>query len=119
MRRAALIWLLIVAFFGGTLLLPATPSYAWRHGGGRVFIGVGIGPAFWWGPPFPYPYYWYPPPYYPYPPPVIVQQPQVYVQQAPPPAPRWDWYYCKSAGEYYPQIQNCPEPWIRVPPRSP
>ena len=42
MRRAALIWLLIVAFFGGTLLLPATPSYAWRHGGGRVFIGTGV-----------------------------------------------------------------------------
>ena len=116
MKRPALIWLLIVGMFVGMLLLPATPSYAWRHGGGRVFVGVGIGPGFWWGPP--YPYYWYPPPYY-YPPPVIVQQPQVYVEQAPAPAPPGDWYYCKSAGGYYPQIQNCPEPWIRVPARSP
>jgi len=116
MKRPALIWLLIVGMFIGVLLFPAAPSYAWRHGGGRVFIGVGVGPAFWWGPP--YPYYWYPPPYY-YPPPVVVPQPQVYVEQAPAPAPPGDWYYCKSAGGYYPQIQNCPEPWIRVPARSP
>src|SRR5215831_18518181 len=116
MRRPVLICLWLVVLFGGMLLLPATPSYAGHHGGGRVFIGVGVGPGFWWGPP--YPYYWYPPPYY-YPPPVVVQQPQVYVQQAPSPAPPSDWYYYKSAGEYYPQIQNCPEPWIRVSPRSP
>ena len=116
MRRPALIWRLILVLFGGMLLLPATPSHAGHQGGGRVFIGVGVEPGFWWGPP--YPYYWYPPPYY-YLPPVVVQPPQVYVQQAPPPAPPSDWYYCKSAGEYYPQTQNCPEPWIRVPPRSP
>ena len=116
MKRPTLIWLLIVGMFVGILLFPAAPSDAWRHGGGRVFIGVGVGPAFWWGPP--YPYYWYPPPYY-YPPPVVVPQSQVYVEQAPAPAPPGDWYYCKSAGGYYPQIPNCPEPWIRVPARSP
>jgi hypothetical protein len=117
MRRPALIWLLIAGLFVGMLLVPAAPSYAWRHDGGRVFVGVGVGPGFWWGPPWwgpPYPYYWYPPYYYPPP-----QQPQVYVQQVPAPAPPGDWYYCKSAGEYYPQVQNCPEPWIQVPTRSP
>src|SRR5262249_56911467 len=96
--------------------LPAVRGYGGRQGGGRVFIGVVAGPGFWWGPP--YPYYWYPPPYY-YPPAVVAPQPQVYVEQAPAPAPPGDWYYCKSAGGYYPQIQNCPEPWIRVPARSP
>src|SRR5881296_4638045 len=116
MKNRALAWLLVVVLAVGFLVLPVTPSYAWSHGYGRVFIGVGVGPGFWWGPP--YPYYWYPPPYYP---PVIVQsQPQVYVQQAPAPpsAPPGDWYYCQSAGGYYPPVQNCPEPWMRVPPRN-
>jgi uncharacterized protein DUF3300 len=28
------------------------------------------------------------------------------------------WYYCASAGTYYPTAPTCPEPWIKVPPRS-
>ena len=28
------------------------------------------------------------------------------------------WYYCPSAGAYYPTVPACPEPWIKVPPRS-
>ena len=115
MKSRALIGLLVVGLVVGFLVVPVSPAYAWSHGHGRVFIGVG--PGFWWGPP--YPYYWYPPPYYP---PVVVQpQPQVYVQQAPAPpsAPPGDWYYCQSAGDYYPQVQSCPEPWVRVPPRNP
>ncbi len=28
------------------------------------------------------------------------------------------WYYCGSAGAYYPTAPSCPEPWIKVPPRS-
>ena len=113
MKSRALIGLLVVGLVVGFVVVPASPAYAWSHGHGRVFIGVGRG--FWWGPP--YPYYWYPPPYYP---PVVVQ-PQVYVQQAPAPpsAPPGDWYYCQSAGDYYPQVQSCPEPWVRVPPRNP
>lgn len=114
MKNRALVWLLVVGLAVGFLVLPVTPSYAWSHGHGRVFIGVG--PGFWWGPP--YPYYWYPPPYYP----SVIEppQPQVYVQQAPAPpsAPPGDWYYCQSAGGYYPQVQSCPEPWVRVPPRN-
>ena len=27
------------------------------------------------------------------------------------------WYYWQQAGAYYPQVQQCPVGWIRVPPR--
>jgi len=129
-RKAAAVLLLAVAL----LLIPAVPSDAWGHAGhghpgfrhaqpgfrSRVFIGVG--PAFWWGPPYPYwwyyPYSWYYPPYYVYPsPPVVVQEPPVYVQPSPAP-PQSYWYYCPSAAAYYPSVQTCPEAWIKVPPRS-
>ena len=33
-----------------------------------------------------------------------------------PPEPSW--YYCPSARAYYPTAPACPEPWIKVPPRS-
>ena len=116
MRRPAWIWFLVVGLVVGLLVLPAAPGYAWRHyGRGAVFIGAG--PAFWWGPP--YPYYSYPPYYYP-PAQVIVEEPPIYVQQAPtPPAPPVYWYYCPSGQGYYPQVQTCPEPWVKVPPRAP
>ncbi len=113
MRRPVWIWLLVVGLVVGLVVLPTAQSMAWsQHGGGRVFIGVG--PAFWWGPP--YPWYGYPPYYYP-PAQVIVEQPQMYIQQAPAPAAYW--YYCQSAQGYYPQVQSCPEPWLPVPPRNP
>jgi hypothetical protein len=28
------------------------------------------------------------------------------------------WYYCSSAGAYYPTVPTCPEPWTKVPPRT-
>jgi hypothetical protein len=117
MKRPAVIRLLIVGLVAAFLVVPAAPSDAQHHGRGGVFIGVG--PGFWWG--APYPYYWYPPPYYYPPAQIVVEQPQVYVQQAPapPPAPPTDWYYCQSAEGYYPQVQSCPEPWVRVPARNP
>jgi len=126
MKGSALRWLLIVGLAVGGLVFPAAPGYAQHHGHGRVGVFIGVGPAFWWGPPYPYwwgapyPYYWYPPPYY-YPPAGLMEQPQVYVQQAPapPPAPPAYWYYCASAQMYYPQVQSCPEPWVQVPPRNP
>jgi hypothetical protein len=75
MRRPAWIWLLVVGLVVGLLVLPAAPGYAWHYReGGAVFIGVG--PAFWWGPP--YLYYSYPPYYYP-PAQVIVEEPRVKV----------------------------------------
>jgi hypothetical protein len=123
MKRIASASLIAMAL----LLLLATPSLAWSrghfHGGTRVFVGVG--PAFWWGPP--YPYYYYPPPYYYYPPPpAVVQEPPVYVQQepsttAPPtatPAQQGYWYFCPNSREYYPQVSSCSEAWIKVPPRQ-
>jgi hypothetical protein len=53
------------------------------------------------------------------------QEPPVYVERnpAPRPAPQdatappsW-WYYCESAGAYYPDVQSCPEPWRKVAPQ--
>jgi hypothetical protein len=120
MRKLATASLLAVAL----LLVFAAPSLAWSrghghfHGGGRVFIGVG--PAFWWG--YPYPYYYYPPPYYYTPPPVVVQEPPVYVQQGAPAAPpatqQSFWYYCPNSQDYYPNVPTCSEAWIKVPPRQ-
>ena len=105
------------------LLLMAIPNYAWS-GGTRVFVGVGVAPV-WWG----YPYWYYPPPpYYVYgPPTVLVQQSPVYVEQQPalpsPPAgsappPQEFWYYCHPTGAYYPNVQTCADPWIKVPVRT-
>jgi hypothetical protein len=124
MKKLAAVGLLAVA----VIVLGAVPSEArrgggfhGRHGGfhghgphARVFVG--IGPAFWWGPP--YPWWYYPPPYYVYsPPPVIVQEPPVYIE-GPQASPSY-WYYCPSAKAYYPTVQTCPETWIKVPPRAP
>ena len=44
--------------------------------------------------------------YYTYPPPVYAPAP-----------PSAYWYYCRSAGAYYPTVPSCPEPWVPVPPR--
>jgi len=41
--------------------------------------------------------------YYPY-------YPAAYGYQAPA-----YWYYCPTAGAYYPNVQNCPEAWVPVP----
>ena len=91
-----------------------------RPVGHRVIIGIGP----WWWEPYPwgpYPYSWYyPPPYYAYPPPVVVEEPSVYIEQRPaspasPPAERY-WYYCQSAGAYYPSVPTCAGEWIKVAP---
>src|ERR1700752_3723451 len=131
MKKLAVVSLVAVVL----LLATAAPSLAWRgghwHGGGtRVFVGVGVGP-YWGGYPYwAYPYYYCPPPYYSYgPPTVVVQQPPTYIQQdvqvspAPAPtqsapAPKAYWYYCSSSKAYYPSVQSCAEPWVKVPPRT-
>ena len=104
------------------------------HGGhghvhGRVVVGVSPWWGWGWGWPYPYggyygpPYAYYPPPY-PYPAPVVAQEQQTYAQTAPEPAPaapqqpKAYWYYCASAGAYYPTAPTCPEVWIKVPPRT-
>ncbi|MGH7392841.1 MAG: hypothetical protein ACREM3_25815 [Candidatus Rokuibacteriota bacterium] len=126
------------------VVIATAPSLAWadrggrrhgvhRHGGhghrhfhgfrhthgfrSRVFIGVGPGFVY---PYYYYPYY-YPPAYYSYtPPPVVVQEPPVYIQQPAQPAPSQPeayWYYCPGSRAYYPSVQTCAEPWVKVPPR--
>lgn len=36
----------------------------------------------------------------------------------PPPPDSGNWYYCNSAGQYYPYVRGCPEGWQAVmPPR--
>ncbi len=89
-------------------------GYYGGHGGwyGGVIIGTP-----WWSPWYPYPYGYYPPPYVSRP--LVVEQPSVYVEQTPPGARTSDgyWYYCKSAGAYYPSVSDCAEDWIKVPPQ--
>jgi hypothetical protein len=99
-----------------------------HHGGTSVVIGVspsfGWGGPFWYGRPYAYyPYaYAYPYPYGYYPSPVVVAPPveqPVYVERTPAPAQQSAyWYYCESEEGYYPDVETCPEPWVRVPPRS-
>jgi len=128
-------WWLATPLVVALLLLTAVPSHAWSrghhwHGGPRVFVGFGVGP--YWGYSY-YPYWYYPPPpYYVYAPPptVVVQQPPVYVEQqatvtpappvgvAPSAQQQQFWYYCQPSGAYYPNVQTCAEPWVRVPARA-
>lgn len=93
--------------------------YGGYHGGWRGSVIIG-GP-WWWGAPWPYPYYTYPygyyaPPYSVYPP-AVISGPQVYIQRdSPAAAAQGYWYYCQSAKGYYPSVQTCPEGWIKIPP---
>jgi hypothetical protein len=121
-------WIAIVALFLlGPLAIGDALADRGRHGGrgghggyghSRVGVGVVVGSPFWspWYSPAPY-YY---PPYYP---PVVIERqvPPVYVEQSPPPvkvrAQAGFWYYCQSPSGYYPEIQECPKGWIKVPPR--
>ncbi len=100
------------------LLGLAPPAEARGHGGHhhhhhhRFFGGpVFVGPWPRWGP------YWYP--WYPGSPPyarrVVIQPEQwVYIERSTP-TPTY-WYYCPDARAYYPYIQQCPSPWLRVVP---
>ena len=54
------------------------------------------------------------PPPVPQPPAVIVQTPT----PAPAPAAGF-WYFCPSAGAYYPYVQTCPEGWQTAPATPP
>ena len=70
------------------------------HRGGGVFVGVApfvVGGAIAYGAP-----YYYDPGY--------AYSAPAYSQ----PAPSY-WYYCQSAGGYYPDVPSCAEPWVPVP----
>jgi len=108
------------------LMLVASSAEAGNHGGhghgqARHHVVIVGGGGWWWGPDpwwwyYPPPYYAYP--YYAYPPTVIIEQPPVYIEQRPTaPTPEQSWYYCLPTGAYYPSVQTCAEPWIKVTPK--
>lgn len=76
-------------------------GHGFHHHGfhGRAFIGAA--PFFLWAPG------------YIYTPPPVVAAPLVYVQ----PGSNGYWYYCPSAGAYYPYVAACAESWVLVPAR--
>jgi hypothetical protein len=113
----------MVALLGVSVASSEAGGGHFRHGGGsRVFVGVGVGPAFWWPGPFWWPApVWGPPTVVVQQPPVFIEQPQVQQQMTPsvgsaPPAQQF-WYFCEPTGAYYPNVQTCTEPWIKVPAR--
>jgi hypothetical protein len=81
------------------------------HFGGRTGVFVDVGP-WWWGPPWYYAPPYYASPYYAYPPQVVVEEPPEYIEQR----PSTYWYYCRRSHAYYPDVETCPEEWIKVPP---
>lgn len=119
MKRAGAVGLIAALLL--LVLVPPGEAHG-RRAGGRARVVVGIGPTFWWGPSFWWgsPAWYYPPPAYVYPRSYVVEQPTVYVQQAPAAGPLEPgyWYYCQSAGAYYPTAPSCPEAWVKVPPRT-
>jgi len=108
MKKSAMVMVLMV----GLLLISVVPSFAWWHRG-------------WWGPPYPY---WAgprfvvvaPAPVVVAPPvvvaqPPIVESPPIFVEQEP---AQGYWYFCQSSQAYYPNVQSCPEAWVKVAPRT-
>lgn len=88
----------------------ARPGGHYRHGFRHHNHGARL--LFFAAPLFVPRYYTPAPAYYaPPPPPVYIEQPQ--------PQPQAYWYYCASAGAYYPHVQSCPEGWQRVAPQPP
>lgn len=103
-----------------------------RHGwyGGYWRPSVGIyygGPGYWGG--WPYAWGWgYDYGYgYPYAPIVVntTTVPQSYIQQEGEAAPAPDaqaphyWYYCTKPAGYFPHVQGCTHPWMKVIPQAP
>jgi hypothetical protein len=91
------------------------------HGHAHSDVGVGIVfDPFWFGAPYPGPYYY--PPYY-YPPPVVTvpATPPVYIERDAIPAPQAPayWYYCAQPPGYYPHVKQCPGGWQPVAPQTP
>jgi hypothetical protein len=122
---------MLVALFavGALVFAAAVPGVAdargrhggWHRGGhGGHFHSsffFGIGPFWPVAPWYAYPWYAYPPVVVESQPVIIERQPSVYIQQPPPPpAQETYWYYCPDSKAYYPYVQSCSEPWVRVAP---
>ena len=81
-----------------------------KHWRGNAFIGVGLyDPWYWWYGYSLYPYY------YPFAVPITFEQ--QYIEQYAVPLQAGFWYYCHSAGAYYPGVAECPEGWEQVVPQ--
>jgi hypothetical protein len=89
-------------------------------------VGIYVGPYWGWGW-YGYPYYWGYPyyagypyyggyPYYSYSAPYAAYAPTVsesYVERSSNAEPVY-WYYCTSPSGYYPYVDQCSKPWMRV-----
>lgn len=92
------------------------------HGGYGPGLRAGFGPGFGLGgygfmPPF------YSSPYYAYPQVVQPALPPVYIQQQNAAQPATEpqanyWHYCQGSAGYYPEIKECPDGWLQVPPQA-
>ena len=106
------------------VLLGVAPGRASAHGWGHRYGGWGWGPRVIVAPGWGWGGYWGPRSYaYPCPPaygygyPLIGREAPtpLYIERPSPPVEGY-WYYCESAGAYYPRVPSCPEPWVKVPP---
>ena len=104
----------------------------WGCGSGWWWGGVGLGVAIaapWWGYPYWGGYYGWGAPYYDSAyygtgytgyygsDPVYMQQQPAAPAYAPAPsAPPVTWFYCTDPAGYYPYVQSCSRPWMRVVP---
>jgi hypothetical protein len=70
---------------------PGHHGFVGHHGFFRGHRGFVVAPGFGFYGAYPYPYYYGTAPYTDY------------------------WYYCPSAGTYYPYVGTCPEAWVPVP----
>ena len=72
------------------------------HHGGGYFFGASLFAPYWWFPPLPY---------------YSLAAP-IYLDEYPfaTPLEPGFWYYCHSAGAYYPGVAGCPEGWEQVAP---
>ena len=85
-----------------------------KHFHSPIFLGAGFyGPWYAWDP------WWYTryPYYYPFAAPITFEQP--YIEQYAVPLQSGFWYYCHSAGAYYPGVAECAEGWEPVAPQAP
>ena len=85
-----------------------------RHHHSHIFLGAGFYGPWFWDP------WWYTPlyPYYnPFASHVTTQQ--TYIELYAVPLQSGFWYYCHSAGAYYPGVAECAEGWEQVAPQPP
>ncbi|MGI8423217.1 MAG: hypothetical protein ACR2NO_03750 [Chloroflexota bacterium] len=78
-----------------------------HHHRSHFGFGLALGAPLWWGPGY-YPYSYYPPYYYgPAYEPVLIR----YVERDP-----GYRYYCTEPAGFYPDVQSCPNTWLKVVP---